>query len=126
MDLRALARPLALRLTLARALCWCLMLSGWLLAAGLAPGGATEPAPALVACALWLLLLGAAVELGGRLTVSTPAWRVLLVAAACALAAALWLSVWLPPWPGLAGVLAAHAWLLALATRGVRQLRAAQ
>lgn len=124
MDLRAVIRPQALRLTLARALCWCLMLSGWLLAAGLAPGGAADPAHAFVACALWLLLLGVAVELGGRLKVSMPVWRALLLAAACTLAAALWLSVRLPGWPGLAGVLAAHAWMLALATRGVRLLRA--
>ncbi|RZT93593.1 hypothetical protein [Rivibacter subsaxonicus] len=116
---------LALRLMLARAVAWALLLTGWLglgsLAWVLAPG----PLGAFALVALWLLALGLAATVATRDTL--PAWtrRVALSLCAALAAAALAWTTRGGGVPALLVALMAWAGLTALASGVVRSLRLA-
>jgi hypothetical protein len=117
--------PALLRLNLARALAWALLLGGWIGLASLADRFAAGPLPAFGLVASWLLALGLFATLAGRL--SLDAWVLRGVLLACALVAARGVHAAVQG-GGLAALvpaLIAWALLTALASTTVRALRRA-
>lgn len=126
MDPAAFARTGALRLSLARALAWALLLAGWVGLGRFAVVLAPNLAMAFALVALWLLLLGAA----AALAVPGASGRLLrplaLLACAGATAASLHAAPRGGALPALLLALVGWAGLTALASGVVRRLRLAQ
>lgn len=122
----AAGSPLALRLSLARASAWALLVAGWVglgsFAVVLAPG--LDSAFALVA--LWLLLLGAAASVGATGSPRRAVRRLALAACAGITATALYAAPRGGGLPALLLALVGWAGLTALASGVVRSLRLAQ
>jgi len=118
--------PLALRLTLARAAAWALLISGWVGLGSFATVLAADVFSAFALVALWLLMLGGAASVATR---DLPrAWLRRWAVAGCAGITVVALMM-APRGGGLAALLAALvAWaaLTALASGVVRSLRLVQ
>jgi uncharacterized MnhB-related membrane protein len=117
--------PSMLRLTLARAAAWTLLLAGWVGLGSLALAASPLPWDAFVLVALWLLALGAAATVATRDDLGAWMRRGALGAGAAATTAAL---AWTQHGGGLSALLLALAgWaaLTALASGVVRSLRLA-
>ena len=116
-------RQTHLRLTLARACAWGLLLAGWVGIGSLALQFAPSMAGAFGLVALWLLALGGAAALATRGSIGRLSRALALGVAALASIAGLWLSLHGAGLPGLALALLGWAALTALASGVVRSLR---
>lgn len=120
------AAPIRLRLMLARACAWALLVAGWIGIGSFALLVAPSVAGGFALVALWLFALGAAAAVATRGSVPQGAQRAALLAGAAATAGGLWGIV---HGGGLAALLIAlvgWAALTALASGVVRGLRIAQ
>ena len=115
-----------LRLALARACAWALLVAGWVGIGSLALQLASSTAAAFALVALWLLALGGAAALATRGDVGPGARTLALVAAAAAAVAGLLGAVRGGALPALLLALVGWAALTALASGVVRTLRRAQ
>jgi hypothetical protein len=120
------AAAIRLRLMLARACAWALLVAGWIGIGSFALLVAPSVAAGFALVALWLLALGAAAAVATRGGVPQGVQQAALIASAAATAGGLW---WIIHGGGLAALLIALAgWaaLTALASGVVRSLRITQ
>lgn len=115
-----------LRLTLARACAWGLLVAGWIGIGGLALQVAPSLAHGIGLVAVWLLALGAAAAVATRGGMARGARALALVLGAAVTGAGLWSTAHGGGVPGVLLALAGWAALTALASGVVRSLRLAQ
>lgn len=120
------ATAIGLRLTLARACAWALLVAGWIGIGSFALLVAPSVAGGFALVALWLFALGAAAAVATRGGVPQGAQRAALVAGAAAAAGGLWWTVHGGGMGALLLALVGWAALTALASGVVRSLRITQ
>lgn len=115
-----------LRLTLARACAWALLVAGWIGVGGLALQFAPSVSYAFALVALWLLTLGAAAAIATRGSMHRSTRAMALLAGAAVTGFGVWSTVHGGGIPTLLLALTGWAALTALASGVVRSLRLAQ
>ena len=121
------ARPITtLRLTLARACAWALLIAGWIGIGSFALQFAPSLSVGFALVALWLLALGAAAAIATRGGVRPSTRALALCGVAAITGTGLWLAVRGGGWPAVLLALIGWAALTALASGVVRSLRLAQ
>jgi len=115
-----------MRLAVARACAWALLLAGWVGVGSLSLALAPSETQAYAVVALWLLALGAAAAVATRGGLRPRARGFALVAAACVTAGGVWASLRGGGMPALWLAVSGWAVLTALASGVVRSLRLAQ
>jgi hypothetical protein len=120
------AAPIRVRLMLARACAWALLIAGWIGIGSFSLLVAPSLTAGFALVALWLLGLGAAAAVATRGGLRPAAQRAALCAGAAATMTGLWWTTHAGGWSALLLALAGWASLTALASGVVRSLRTRQ